>query len=169
MKVYINSAGANIVGADAIINYNTSKITIQSITQGSIFSTYPLKTYFGGVLKISGLTLNGDSPFNGSQGLFATIHFRANTTGTANFTFTYTSGQTTDSNVTGEGTAGDLLNGITNAVYTIGASDNNGTLPPTGLFDKWGGVSIVAGAVIILAGFDMVYQVRQNNKKKSYA
>jgi hypothetical protein len=161
LSVYINTEGANIVSVDARISYEPSKVSILSVTQGDIFTSPLLNDYANGLVRLSAGSL-GSSVFNGIHGLLGTIRFTAIETGSTNFTIT-------SSSLIVDSTTNDRLSGTTNATYLIGLTDNNGHLPPTGLFDNWGNVSIVAGTVIILAGFDMIYQVRQNNKKKNYA
>jgi hypothetical protein len=138
VQVIVNTQSANIVGIDAIINYDPAKVTITGITQGTLFLSYPTKTYTGGQIKISALDSTFTTPYNGSNGVLATIRVRPIVTGPINLTFSYTAQSTTDSNVVEQTTTTDLLSSVTNGSYTSittsNPTSNSGTVLPKTAF-----------------------------------
>lgn len=122
LNVNINTAGNLTDGADALINFDPTKIQITSITNGTFFSSYPTSTFDNslGKVTISGLT-NAGIPVSGS-GTLATLNmqFKVNaSSGGTNVTFNFTPGSTTDSNLSQSGTGLDILGGVNNFNTTV--------------------------------------------------
>lgn len=130
VSVNLDTAGAAVEGVDILyLNYNTSLLEVQDsdagiagvqIGSGSVLSqviTNTVDTSTGRITfsKVSG----GGTTYTGS-GVLATINFKALATGTANLSFNFTLGSTTDTNVASAGT--DVLTAVTGASYGIGGS-----------------------------------------------
>lgn len=168
MYIYVNTEGADIISADVTINYDPSKVTIVSITPGTIFSQSNRQTNVGGVIVISrGIPTDGTA-YNGSQGLYATIRFTALTSGTANFTIPYNTGTTSPSILATIGS--NLLTSVQNATYSIQEAAGNPTptptsLPDTGLFDDLGIVSTIIAIAAIGIGGNEIYQLKRKVNK----
>lgn len=126
LNVNLDTAGAQTDGTDAILVYDTSKLTATSISAGTIYPDYPGNNIDpSGKITISGLA-SVTSPFQG-QGTLATINFtvKENVTGATqiNFDFDFNDkAKTTDSNVVQRGTVADILNSVVNGSYTIGTA-----------------------------------------------
>lgn len=153
INVVLNTEGADIVAVDAVIDYDPAMIEIVSITQGSIFSAYPVKTFANGEIRISALDSTFSSPYNGS-GTLATVRARGLQVGTTNFNFVFTSGSTTDSNVVEEGTSSDLLDQTSGLVLGINsmAGNNNQNLPETAIFGEKEDMYILIGLAWLTLG-----------------
>jgi|GEM_PF-4081628 len=155
INVVLDTQGADIVAVDAIIEYDPAMIEIVSITQGSIFSAYPVKTFANGEIRISALDSTFSTPYNGS-GTLATVRARGLQVGTTNFNFVFTSGSTTDSNVVEEGTSSDLLgetSGLVLGINTLaGGTDDDDTLPETAIFGEKEDMYILIGLAWLTLG-----------------
>lgn len=170
VDINLNTAGQNTDGTDAIIKFNPSQITVSSVTPGSIYPDYPTANPDNskGTISISGLS-SVSTPYNGS-GKFATINLAVNSNASAGsqlqLTFDFdpnNKSKTTDSNVVQTATVVDILDSVTNGVYTIGSgscaggssnvvsgggtvvSDNVGT--PSGNLDQIAGNGVKPGIV----------------------
>lgn len=133
VDINLNTGGQNTDGTDAIIKFNPSQITVSSITPGSIYPDYPTANPDNtkGTISISGLS-SVSTPYNGS-GKFATLNLTINSNAsagsTAQLTFDFdpnNKSKTTDSNVVQTATVVDILDSVTNGVYTIGSSSCGG-------------------------------------------
>lgn len=124
VNVLLDTEGANTDGTDAIITYNSTYLSVVSAALGDLYDTdVTTNTTTAGKITLSAIASTG-STFSGS-GTFATITFKAIKAGTANISFAYTSGSTTDSNVTSNQT--DVLDNIIGSTITITASSDSGT------------------------------------------
>lgn len=125
INIELDTDGGDTDGADVILFFDSSKLSVSSILGGSIYSQYFQNiNNAAGSMSVSGLTaLPPAPPFNGS-GVFATIKFAvkstASTSAQVNFDFDSANPQkTTDSNVVERATTKDLLTSVTNGSYTI--------------------------------------------------
>ncbi|HOY46854.1 MAG TPA: cohesin domain-containing protein [Candidatus Dojkabacteria bacterium] len=155
INVVLDTQGADIVAVDAIIDYDPSMVEIVSITQGSIFSAYPVQTFANGEIRISALDSTFSTPYNGS-GTLATVRARGLQVGTTSFNFVFTSGSTTDSNVVEEGTSTDLLGETSGSVLGIntlaGGDDDDDVLPETAIFGEKEDMYILIGLAWLTLG-----------------
>lgn len=164
MQVVVNTEGVGIVSADVRVNYDPSKVTILSITPGTIFSVSTAQNISSNYLTISRAIPNGGTPYNGTNGVYATIRFTARETGSAAFTIPFTTG-TTSETILASG-ANNLLTGVTNATYGInpqvlGTSTPGNNLPDTSIFDDLGIYSYVIGLLAIAIGGNEIYQLKK--------
>lgn len=132
INIMLDTRGNAIDGADIIMTYNRSLVkvidanssvagvqimpgTLMASTRANIVNTY-------GSIEFS-QTTSANASFSGS-GVLATINVQALAPGTANFTFTFIKGRTTDTNISFGGA--DLLGEVVNSVFQI--VENN--MPP---------------------------------------
>lgn len=164
VAVNLNTGGEQTSGADSILLYEPEKLEAQGITTGSVYSSYPIKSInsTAGKISISGIISDATSSFSG-EGVFASIKFKALTSGTTTLRFDFEPGQPTDSNIAKKGTQGeDILNSVANATYTIGTNAGDGfpspmptPIPPppvSGVFEVTLAV-LLGGFVFFLSGF----------------
>jgi len=140
VKIDLSLSSESVDGVDAILNYNTSVLSVDKITNGSLFVDYPTATYDSsqGTISVSGLA-SSTSPVT-AGGTVATITFKGESEGTGTVTFNFTSGSGTDSNVAENTTGNDILESVVNGSYTIGSggigggtdTDEGTGLPTTG-------------------------------------
>lgn len=126
----MNTGGNPTDGTDVKLKFDPSVIKATSIDQGSVYSTYPDKSYdnTNGTISISGLA-SVESPFNGS-GRFATVNFQVEpsaVTGLTQVKFDFVRGSSTDSNVVQSNLVIDILESVTDGTYTIGIGSCAGT------------------------------------------
>lgn len=132
VDINVDTGGAATDGTDVILFYEAAKLSVTSITNGTIYSDYPTANADGsGKITISGVS-SVSSPFSGS-GKLATINFTvpAGATGTTTLKFDFAPSdktKTTDSNVVQRGTVQDILTSVTDGSYTIGGA-GCGTAP----------------------------------------
>lgn len=139
LEIVVDAQGAQTDGTDAILMYDSTKFSGESITNGTIYPDFPGNNIddASGKITISGLA-SVNTPFSG-KGTLATINFTVKetaTTGVTQITFEFDpndKANTTDSNVVERGTIADLLNSVVNGNYTIGsgACGAVGTVDPT--------------------------------------
>lgn len=118
----------NTDGVDVILFYDSSKLSVTSIKNGSIFNDYPLSSFDpqSGKVKISGVDSNQGQTFSG-KGTFATINWSVGQTAQqgqtqVNFDFDPNNpGRTTGSTVVDSATISNSLSHVDNGTYTIGS------------------------------------------------
>ena len=131
--IMLDTRGSSIDGADIILTYNRTFVKVLDansgvsgvqITPGMLMPNTAANTANAafGQIDFSQITAVGTT-FTGS-GVLATVNVLALAPGAANFTFTFTKGRTTDTNVSFGGA--DLLDGVTNGTFQI--ADNG--IPP---------------------------------------
>src|SRR3989344_665535 len=125
VDIIINTGGANTDGADALLNYDGTKLQVVSINSGTTYPTYPTKVSTGSTITIGGVS-NTSGPYFSGIGVFATITFKGVAAGTAAITFKFTSGSTTDSNITENGTNSDILTSALGGTYSVSTSGGGG-------------------------------------------
>src|SRR3989344_4454303 len=138
VEIKLDTTGAQTDGTDAILIYDSSRLTATAITSGNIYPDYPGNNIddTSGKITISGLA-SVSSAFSG-QGSLAVVNFTVKEnapTGATQVKFDFDSSdkaKTTDSNVVQRGTASDILNSVVNGSYTIGTgSCVAGAVSPT--------------------------------------
>lgn len=125
--VMLDTAGAQTDGTDVILNYDPTRLNVASITNETLYSTYPLSAADpqNNRINISGLASVSQAVTTNGPQKFATINFQVPSTvtpGPANVTFYFIGvGDTTDSNVVERSTIQDLLvPPLGDGHYTIG-------------------------------------------------
>jgi len=126
--VMLNTGGSNTDAADVIINYDATKLTLETAALGDLYDNKLVTN-----TSVSGkVTLRASSSagryYNGS-GTFATLTFKGKAVGSASVTFDFTANSTTDSNVAYAGS--DILGSVSNATYTVVAAGTLPTAAPT--------------------------------------
>lgn len=139
LDVVLDTAGVQTDGTDAILMYDSSRLSATSITSGTIYQDFPGNNISesSGKITISGLA-SVASPFSG-KGTLASINFtvRENApTGLTQIKFEFDpndKAKTTDSNVVERGTIVDVLNSVVDGSYTIGTGvcGTTPTISPT--------------------------------------
>lgn len=149
LDIRLDTGGAQTDGTDAILLYDSSRLTATSITSGNIYPDYPGNNIdeTAGRVTISGLA-SVSSAFSG-QGSLATVNFTVKDnapSGATQVRFDFDpndKSKTTDSNVVQRGTTSDVLTSVVNGNYTVGTGAC-GTLPATGGSIKGGGQGAVS-------------------------
>jgi hypothetical protein len=100
INIDIDTAGESVGGAGAKIRFDPAKVNIISITPGAVFTDYPAATFDNttGKLNVSGIVGSPTDLYSG-KGVFATIKMVGLTPGTAQMSFEFVPGDTTDSNI----------------------------------------------------------------------
>ncbi len=169
VDIIINTGGAKTDGADALLNYDGTKLQVVSIAGGTTYPTYPTKTSTSTTITIGGVS-NTSGPYFSGSGVFATITFKGTAAGTAAVTFKFTSGSTTDSNVTENGTNSDILTSALGGTYTVSgtgaATETTGSssLPVSG-------PDPIYMIILITAAFGLALSLREvaiNLKRRAF-
>lgn len=116
-RVVINTQGASINAADAVLTYNPSELTVVSVSQaGSIFNLWAEEPSF----TPGRIVFGGGAPrgYTGAAGTVMTITFRATSAGTKRVNFQSGSVLAAD----GQGT--NVLTNMNGATYTISAQES---------------------------------------------
>ena len=106
-----------IIGVDAIIDYNSSRVQVVKIQNSGSFDLYPLSTTKNNKIYVSGIMNPGNS-INGVQTL-ATVSIKFLATGKSDFNIFYQPLQTTDSNIIPSGSSEDVLGKIENISFEV--------------------------------------------------
>lgn len=122
VDINLDTQGQTVDGVDVnALRFNPALLQIQGsqITPGALMSD----TLVNSINNITGVIIFSQVPTGGTtytgSGKLATVVFKALAAGTANVTFDYTSGLTTDSNVASNGS--DILTSVISGNYTISA------------------------------------------------
>ncbi|MBI3109900.1 hypothetical protein HYZ06_02555 [Candidatus Daviesbacteria bacterium] len=138
LDITLDTTGADTDGTDAILIYDASRFTVNSInTQNKVYPDYPGNNVdeISGKITISGLASVAQA-FSG-KGSLATLSMTVKETAPAGATqikFDFDPNdktKTTDSNVVQRGTIVDVLNSVTNGSYTIGSGACGAQPSPT--------------------------------------
>ncbi len=135
IDIEYNIGGGQTNGIDAVIFYDQSRITVNSISNGNIFSTYPGVIFANNIINVSGITEAPPAPPVSGSGILATLNIMIPSNaslGSAllNFDFDPNNKQkTTDSNIPAPGGSADLLSSVNNGNYQIGSGTCSGTNP----------------------------------------
>lgn len=115
--IIIDSAGKLVSGVDIIINFDPTKAQVidPKITPANLFEQYPLNSVDNvkGKIRIGALSFNAKPV----TGIIGTFKFKSLIKGEVNFSFDYTPGATTDTNIAEQGTATDILGKVDNGSY----------------------------------------------------
>lgn len=126
LSIQLNTQGSNTDGTDAIIKYDSTRVTPTKINNGTIYPDYPgnfIDTQTSKI-NVSGLASISQA-FNGT-GTLATVDFTVLSSapiGLTQLTFDFDpndKAKTTDSNVVERSTVVDVLNSVGNGSYTVG-------------------------------------------------
>ena len=130
VTVNLDTQNASVDGVDLrYLNYNSNLLQAQSVTPGNLMPMTLANSVDNNLGRITFSQVSaGGSKYKGS-GVLATITFKALAAGSANLSFNYTNGNTTDSNVAAAGA--DVLSAVVNGSYTISGS-SSGTTGGTG-------------------------------------
>lgn len=126
LGIVLDTGGAQTDGTDAILIYDSARVSATSVTKGTIYEDYPGTNVDDatGKVVVSGLA-SVTSPFSG-KGTLATVNFTVKsnaTVGATQIKFDFDPNdraKTTDSNVVQRGTVVDVLSSVVNGNYTIG-------------------------------------------------
>lgn len=144
VNVTADSGGINIDGIDALLTYDSSKLSVTGLTMVDGLTNITFQNYTSSTITFSKLAAFGTQ--EAVNDTVATITFMPTAAGNASVDFLFTLGNTTDSNMAVNGT--DMLNSTTNGVYEISEAP---PVPPI-----TGGVTGVTGtaanAVILIFG-----------------
>lgn len=117
--IVIDSAGKSVDGVDVVVNFDPKKVQVvgETISPTTMFERFPLNKVDNGrgQIQFSALTFNSKPEI----GIAATFRFRPLAPGAVNFTFDFTLGKTTDSNIAEHGTAKDVLGKVENAAFNF--------------------------------------------------
>lgn len=117
--IVVDSAGKAIDGTDVIINFDPTKVQVVSsaVSPTTIFQEFPINTIDNtrGQIRFSALTFNARP----ATGIIGTFQFKPVVKGEVNFSFAFTPGATTDSNIAEHGTAKDVLGKVTNGRFNF--------------------------------------------------
>src|SRR3989344_5156336 len=75
VDIIINTGGANTYGADALLNYDGTKLQVVSINSGTTYPTYPTKVSTGSTITIGGVSNSTGPSFSGTR-VFPKISFK---------------------------------------------------------------------------------------------
>lgn len=145
LNVIVDTQGTQTDGTDAILIYDASRFTAQTIASGTIYPDFPGNNIdaSSGKITISGLA-SVSTPFTG-KGTLATINFQVLPTapaGATQVTFDFDpndKAKTIDSNVVERGTVVDTLNSVVNGSYVIGTAACGTGATPGPTFQPGGG------------------------------
>lgn len=144
LDIVLDTGGEQTDGTDAILIYDNSRFTANSITSGTLYADYPGNNVDDatGRVTISGLA-SVSQAFSG-KGVLGTVNFTVKENAPAGATqikFDFDPNdktKTTDSNVVQRGTVVDILSSVTNGSYTVGTgacgaqTGTGGTIVPAG-------------------------------------
>jgi len=126
VNIMIDTEGVDSQGADALINFNPAEVTIvdqnssilgTQVRLGNVYEFFPGNKVEGSKIYLTGASIM--SPYNGS-GLYGTIILKSiGSVASTTLSFDYTSGLTTDSNISDVSGAVDLLNSAKGGSYTF--------------------------------------------------
>ncbi len=126
IKIDLNTQGTQTDGTDAILDYDPTRVTPQTIISGSIYPDYPGNFIDAQARKINISGLASVQEAFSSSGTLATVNFTVPQnapTGLTQIILEFDPNnktKTTDSNVVERGTVADVLNSVINGSYTIG-------------------------------------------------
>lgn len=128
VNILLDTEGASTNAVDMFLNFNSSEVEFIDqnpniagiqIKQGTVFPAYATLDVNEGTGRIQSTAFDVFGSFNGN-GVYATLVFRSKPgVNATTFTFDYTNGSSTDSNVADVNTSNDLLSGVTNGSYTF--------------------------------------------------
>lgn len=137
VNIILNTESEQVTGTDVTLKYDALKLEVVSLTPGTIFGNYPIKSASAGVITFTGIITTGSQTGYSGTGTFGTIKFKVLQTGTTTLDFDFTQGAVADSNVVSTTSGQDLLNKVTNASFiltpatAVGATSTTTTTEPS--------------------------------------
>ena len=108
-KINFSVIGKKVDGADVVLDYNPSILTVDEAVASDYFKLYPrIDTKTAGKIRISGLAPVSDKPLD-REVEFATVTFTAKASGTSNITFEFGKGKTSTTSIVETKTSRNLL------------------------------------------------------------
>ncbi len=122
LNVDIIISGESVDGVEAVLSFDPTVLQVNSITTGSLFSSYPSKTYdnSAGTISIAALAEIGVPITQG--GSIATITFEGIAQGTTEVTF-----DSEGSDISESETSNEILQSVFNGTYIISSSSTTTT------------------------------------------
>ena len=124
VDVYLDPETDKVDAVDAVLTYDTSKLSITEITNGSM-EQYLKKTFNEALGKIEISALNASTSVSIITKI-ATIKFKPVGSGIANVKFLFTPGDVSDSNAFDKGV--ESLTSVTDGTYTVTAFGSIGSV-----------------------------------------
>lgn len=117
VNVRVNTGGDPINAAEGSLRFDTQKLSVVSVTKGSIFNLWTVEPSYSN--SAGTVTFGGGSPqgYSGSGGTIITVTFRANRAGDAKVSFS------TGSVLAADGRGTNVLSSMGSASYTIASSE----------------------------------------------
>lgn len=144
LDINLDTGGAATDGTDVVLLFDPSKLTVNSITPGTIYSDYPGSNFdnSAGKITVSGLS-SVTSSFTG-HGVLASLAFTVVNVATSSTQIKFDfdpndKAKTTDSNVVDRNSAADILGNVTNGNYNLGLAPCSGQAPGGGGTSSSGG------------------------------
>lgn len=168
VKININTGGKETSGAEAMILFDSSILSIESVSNGGFYTYFGSNPISGTSNKylISGYEQDSTSYKTGT-GTLAQIVFAAKANGTSSVSFECTSAKV-DSNIYEGSTANDIINcgSLTQANYTVGPSNatpvsdgtsGDTTTPPVAGSTEVTVIALGVGAILFVAGLLILF------------
>jgi len=158
VNIMLDTEGEEVTGTDVTLNYDATKLKVVTLTPGTIFGSYPIKSASAGVITFTGIITTGSQTGYTGSGTFGTVKFKVLQTGTTTLDFDFTKGAVADSNVVSTTSGQDLLSSVTNASYILtptAVGAESGTTTPTtepAVSDQV--TPVVTGANLETGGYD---------------
>jgi|GEM_PF-1936617 len=119
VNILIDTEGEQVTGTDVTLKYDSTKLDVVTLTPGTIFGSYPIKSASAGVITFTGIITTGSQAGYTGSGTFGTVKFKVLQTGTTTLDFDFTKGAVADSNVVSTTSGQDLLGSVNNASYIL--------------------------------------------------
>lgn len=124
VDIMLDTGGDNSSGADIIINYDSAKLSVDNLQEAALYSDYLTVEDVPDQGKIVIQAVNSANEYflttAGNAEKYATINFRTQGLGLANVKFKFSGvGDTSDTNITGEGGADLIGSSLTDATITV--------------------------------------------------
>lgn len=118
VDVFLDTGSKKSVGTDLVLTYDTRRLELIDIKEGTLYPTYTGKSINPqtGKAFISGI-VKPEQVFNGS-GVFATLTFKAQKEGKADVTLEFSKGERNDSNIA-DVAGNDMLASVENGTYQV--------------------------------------------------
>lgn len=159
VKINVNTGGQQTTGADALVTFDPTILSIVSATNGGFYTNFANNPISGvsNQYLISGFETDPTSIKSGT-GTLATVTFKGIANGTSAVSFNCSAGSKSDSNIIQQGSANDIINcgALASASYTIGPANatpitsctSTGNCPPTpSTLPRSGTVEVTIAAV----------------------
>jgi hypothetical protein len=119
VNIILDTENEQITGTDVTLKYDPLKLEVVSLTPGTIFGNYPIKSASSGVITFTGIITTGSQTGYSGIGTFGTVKLKVIQTGTTTLDFDFTKGAVADSNVVSTTSGQDLLSSVANASFIL--------------------------------------------------